>query len=353
VTGAEKHGNGIRRFGAHLALIGAALLGLFALLELGFRLATLRDAGPRPGQGWAIHDEELGYRPRPHFADQNELGLRDDPIAARKTRFRVLMLGDSVTAYGETSADTYPGQLEGLLNRDPARPPVEVINAGVRGYTNYQELLFLKKIGLALEPDLVGVGFVLNDLHRILHRFALEDGEIVGDEYTFTDEATESVGSPLYRLARSSRFLVWLRHRLGVFDRLIELYSGDGFVFDYRPDFSSAWRPESWGPIEEQLAELVELGGRHGFGVFLVAFPFGEQLRDDYLARDAEYVTLPQRTLRALCESLAIPYLDLLPLLEREIDLQSDGIHLTQRGREKVAARIAVFLEEERLIPVR
>ena len=46
----------------------------------------------------------------------------------------------------------------------------------------------------AAEPDLVGVGFVLNDLHRILHRFALEDGEIVGDEYAFTDEATESVG---------------------------------------------------------------------------------------------------------------------------------------------------------------
>jgi lysophospholipase L1-like esterase len=351
--GAEKRAGGVRRAGVNLALVGAALLGLLALLELGFRLVTLRETGPAPGQGWAIHDEELGYRPRPHFAGQNELGLRDDPIAERKQRFRVLMLGDSVTAYGETSADTYPGQLEGLLNRDPALPPVEVINAGVRGYTNYQELLFLKKVGLTLEPDLVGVGFVLNDLHRILHRFALEDGEIVGDEYTFTDEATDSVGSPLYQLARSSRFLVWLRHRLGVFDRLIELYSGDGFVFDYRPDFSAAWRAESWGPIEEQLGELVDLGRGHDFRAFLIAFPFGEQLREDYLARDADYVTLPQRTLRALCESLAIPYLDLLPLLDRDIDLQSDGIHLTQRGRATVAARIAAFLEEERLISVR
>ena len=270
MTGAEKRGGGIRRVAANLALVGAALLGLFALFELGFRLVTTRDAGPRPGQGWAIHDRELGYRPRPHFADHNAQGLRNDPIAARKTRFRILVLGDSVTVYGDSPADTYPGRLERLLNRDTALPPVEVINAGVRGYTNYQELLFLEKVGLALEPDLVGVGFVLNDLHRILHRFAIEDGEIVGEEYAFTDEAIQSVGSPLYRLARSSRFLVWLRHRLGIFDRLIELYSGDGFVFDYRPDFSAAWRADSWGPVEVQLGELVELGRRNGFRVFLV-----------------------------------------------------------------------------------
>jgi hypothetical protein len=39
-----------------------------------------------------------------------------------------------------------------------------VINAGMPGYTTYQELEFLKLYGLEMEPDLVVLGFVFNDV---------------------------------------------------------------------------------------------------------------------------------------------------------------------------------------------
>ena len=42
---------------------------------------------------------------------------------------------------------------------------IEVINAGIPGYTTYQELEFLKIYGLQMEPDLVVLGFVFNDLY--------------------------------------------------------------------------------------------------------------------------------------------------------------------------------------------
>ena len=54
---------------------------------------------------------------------------------------------------------------------------------------------------------------MLNDLHHILHRFEVVDGEIVGERYAFSDEAVRSVESPVYRVIQRSRFLVWLRRQ--------------------------------------------------------------------------------------------------------------------------------------------
>jgi len=338
---------------ARAALVATSLLLGFAILELGLRgLERSQQQAQRQRTGWAIYDADLGYRPRPGFDDHNADGLRDDPVG-EKTRFRILMLGDSVTMYGDDIRDTYVGRLESELGADATLTPLEVINAGIRGYTNYQELVYLRKFGIQFEPDLVGVGFVLNDLHRILHRFTVEDGEVVGEEYAFADDAIESVDSPIYRLARRSHLLVWLRRRLAIFDRLVELYSRDGFVFDYRPDFSNAWKPEPWQAVREQLAEMVRLGEAHGFQVFLVAFPFGEQLRSDYLARDRDYVMAPQARLRAICDSLGIPFLDLFPSLERDEHFEADRIHLTASGRTVAAREIADFLRERALIPPR
>ena len=131
----------------------------------------------------------------------------------------------------------------------------------------------------------MGVAFVLNDLHRILHQFKVDDGKIVGQQYTFADEAVRSVESPIYQLARKSRFPgVATPSALGV-RSAIGLYAGHRFPSTTGPT-STAWREESWRDIEVQLREMVALGRARGLRVFLVAFPFGEQLRPDYLARD-------------------------------------------------------------------
>lgn len=337
---------------ARLALLAATMIVLFGVCEIAIRIVeSSRSAGNDIGKSWAMYDEHLGYRPRPGVGDVNAQGLRGGPVETPKRRFRILMLGDSVAFYGDDPGDTFPGQLERALRSDASLAPIEVLNAGVRGYTNYQELVYLKQYGVAFEPDLVGVAFVLNDLHRILHKFKVEDGKIVGQEYTFTDEAVRSVESPLYQIARKSHFLVWLRGQLSLIDSLIELYAGRRFSFDYRPDFSTAWREEPWRDIEAQLGEMVAFGRQHGFRVFLVAFPFGEQLRPDYLARDRAYVTYPQKKLAEITGRLGIPYLDLFNDLNLSRDFDPDRIHLTKRGREVAGKRIARYTIDEALVP--
>jgi len=343
----------LRRFLRHLALRLAALafvcVLLFLILEVGFRL--YERFGHSGEESWVIYDEDLGYRARPGHLDSNELGLRDAPIEPVKSRFRLLLLGDSIPYYGDSIDDTFPGRLERRLAEDPRVAPVEVINGGIRGYTTYQELGFLRKFGLDLQPDLVGVAFCLNDVHKFAHYFVFKDGKVVGTGYDFTDEAVKSVHSPLYALARKSRFLVFLRRRLSVFDAIVALALRGGYTFDYRPDFSSAWRDEGWVDVEHWLGEMRALGDEHGFRVFLVMFPFGEQLRQDYLARDRDYVLKPQRKLRGICERLELDCLDLFDTLTRERDLDPDLIHLTQAGRERTAERIESFLVERGLVP--
>jgi len=64
-------------------------------------------------------------------------------------------------------------------------------------------------------------------------------------------------------------------------------------------------------------------------------------------------VMKPQRKLAEICARLAIPELDLYPALDPAADLEPDRIHLKPAGRAKAAARIAEFLREADLLPVR
>ena len=335
-----------------VAVMFSTLAALFAVLEVGARVLETLRSDLAPGESWAIHDPELGYRNRPGWGDHNAHGLRGDPVEDPKRRFRLLVVGDSVPYSGDDATDTFPGRLEARFAADPSLEPIEVLNAGTRGYTNFQQTRWTERHGFALDPDLIAICFVLNDLHHILHRFEVVDGKITGERYAFSDEAVQRVESRLYRVLRKSRLLVLLRRQLAIADDLIALYVGGGFGFDYRPDFATAWQEEPWETVESQLAETLARARDRGIPVFLVLVPFGEQLLPEVLARDPEHVMYPQRRLAEIAERLEVPLLDLTGDLDPILDMGPDRIHLTPRGRGVTAERIARFLREEDLVPL-
>ena len=326
---------GGRRWPRRLALLSAGLALAFLAAELGLR--AVESARVARGELWAVYDPLVGYRNEPAWGDHSPEGFRDDPLAPKAGRTRLVVLGDSVAYYGDDAADTFPGRLEARLAAAADLAPVDVVNTAVKGWTNWQQVTWLRERGLALEPDLVGVAFVLNDCHRVLHAFRIEDGEIVGRNYDFSAEAVQGVDSWLYRTLRRSRLLVWARHQLDVIDLDRLATSGQGYSFEHRPDFRTAWLDEPWRRIEEQLAELVRLGREHAFRPFVVVFPFGEQYREDHLAQDRAYLLRPQRELAAICARLGLPLLDLYDDLDPALHLEEDGIHLTAAGRGHVA----------------
>ncbi len=96
----------------------------------------------------------------------NSLGFRGPEISAAKPdgTFRILILGDSV-AYGTGVDDevTFLRRWEAELNAS-GRGRFEVVNTGHPMYDTNQELALLRDEGLSLQPDLVLLVYVVNDI---------------------------------------------------------------------------------------------------------------------------------------------------------------------------------------------
>ncbi len=180
-----------------LALAAASVALTVGLFEIGFRLAgfsALHDVYSKPALLWR-HDDLLGWShepgasaenvgPRPFpieyrtWIEINSLGLRGPEIGPKpEGGYRILVLGDSlVAAFEVEQAETVVAQTERRL-RKRYRVPIEVINAGVRGYGTDQSYLYFRERGWQLEPDLVVFSHSRNDplnnvtLHRIRRPF--------------------------------------------------------------------------------------------------------------------------------------------------------------------------------------
>jgi lysophospholipase L1-like esterase len=117
------------------------------------------------------------HRPNAHAllmgveVQTNSLGLRDIQRSLRKPRgtYRIVALGDSITmGWGVAQDKTYTAQLEQMLNSRTPRgfPPgqrFEVLNLGVGNYNTVQEIARLRRLGLQFEPDLITLGYFIND----------------------------------------------------------------------------------------------------------------------------------------------------------------------------------------------
>lgn len=107
-----------------------------------------------------IEDDFLGYRYNPHFKTKtgsasfrvNSEGIRDQEHG-EKNQYRIIGLGDSFAmGHAVEIDDTYLSLIEKRL-------PVEVIKAGVSGYSLLQSKGYLKKYGLEYDPDMIILGF--------------------------------------------------------------------------------------------------------------------------------------------------------------------------------------------------
>ena len=118
-----------------------------------------------------------------HAVSTNSRGLRErETPYSRGSQRRVLCIGDSFTwGLGVEGAEAFPALLENAL------PDTEVINAGVIGWGTAQEWLWLEKEGYRYSPDVLILGFFVNDFWDNAGRdqrgrrpiFVVKDGELV------------------------------------------------------------------------------------------------------------------------------------------------------------------------------
>jgi hypothetical protein len=120
-----------------------------------------------------LYDPLLGWKNIPNWQATtrgqkltiNSKGLRgrEYPYEKPPAVTRVLVLGDSyIWGYGVADHEVFTEVLEARFREASAQ--VEVLNAGVSGWGNDQEFLFLKEEGFRYAPDIVVLAFfVIND----------------------------------------------------------------------------------------------------------------------------------------------------------------------------------------------
>jgi len=117
-------------------------------------------------------DRELFWKMTPGYSDGelsiNEKGFRGPDFSEEKPAhtFRIIVLGDSVTfGFKVRQEDTYAQKLSLLLSQAASKRRIEVINAGVIGYSSWQGRKLYETRLARHSPDVVVVLFGYNDHH--------------------------------------------------------------------------------------------------------------------------------------------------------------------------------------------
>ena len=306
---------GTRRLLANLLLALASGIGFLALLEGGARLFGARTPdflGPtqfnclqpsrvldvefRPNCTGSTHDTPIRT---------NALGLRG-PDVRDDDSIRILTIGDSCTwGWRVPQGESYPAQLQQLLDQDYGPGRYQVLNAGIPGSTSYHGLVYLRERGLALRPAIVIAAYGFNDMTR--------DGDVKAHfRLAHGDARLARLESPLIEHSRLYR---WLRFntdaRLQPVARLPRVSASL-----YRRNFS-------------QMVQLVRRDGAH----FML-------LDMTHTARDQEYPA----TLAAVSRDLAVP---LVVYAGPRIDV----VHPTPDGYRTLAQEVLATLRKDGYVP--
>lgn len=195
-----------------IAFVFISILSLVYLMELGFRVIAIPE--DKFGKnGWQSDGEKYTWG---HMVDNNELGFRDKEVVIPKSSdtFRIMVLGDSFTwGVGLNTSERYTNLLEGKLNKIiKGTTHIEVLNFGLQGGPTWQERDILKRYKGVVEPDLIVVGFCINDPQPKTMGYSVER-EAFGLEYDeLIKEYSEEIGS--YGLQEISKKLAILVYRL-------------------------------------------------------------------------------------------------------------------------------------------
>ncbi len=264
-------------------LIGAVAAFILAEIALSWLIPPpLHYIHPQPTHQ---RDEVLGWTMRPGQATYtidrpvrtNSLGFRAPEFDPHRSGrgLRVLCLGDSNTfGNGVSQDDTYPAQLQILLASRLAGGAAEAINAGIGGYGMAQEVDLLTRMAPLLAPDVVTIGFYLNDL-----------GDAVRGSSEILDETGEVKRRGLKRLTPYRLIYLLKRSRLITLVywryRLLRSGSERDPLHQVLLGRTPPALEESWRRIEATLSRARDFARARGFRLIVFPVPTGQEFLED------------------------------------------------------------------------
>ena len=324
-----------------------------------------------------VSDPQVGYRPEPSRSrtdsggktfTHNELGFRGASFSEHKPpgTMRVVLMGAS-TVYGiyVDDQDTSSSQLQRLLEPELGGASIEVINAGVPGWTSRETALSLQHRVLALSPDVV----VVMDGRNEAFPQAFLDYRDDYSHYRRIGFDFRRANAGYKRVFRASYFAMLLctvragDGRLGFSFRA--QHPAYGYVrWENRPDHAAlienAKDERLTSGFKNNLESLVDLATGRGVDVVLASIPFNEErFASGHFERDPEIlpslktmVTRNNRVTRDVARDHSLAFVDGESLTRPE--LLHDDCHFNADGERALAALMAeavLPLLEQRVEP--
>jgi hypothetical protein len=285
-----------------------------------------------------IPDAENHYVHRPNvirswgkeFEDKliriNSYGHHDDefPIKKGKGEFRGIILGDSIAmGHGVTSDETFANQLERQLLKASGRKydHYQIINAGVQGYSTFQEFHVLER-SLIFEPDFIAVGFCMNDVTEpfVVNR---EFGGL-GIDYHGVMQTSNFAARYLINETGYGR-LIQKRRSQSMSNELRQLWDLHGSKYMASHPRDDRQTVAGWNMVLSYLRQIHEMAMSNHIDFVLLVFP------DTYQLMDKEY-QVPQQILRDYAEQAGVAIIDFTPIFEDLIFEQPIVNFLKERG---------------------
>jgi len=297
----------------------------------------------------------LHYRFKKNFKSKtvniNRFGCRGPEPAPTGEKKRVLLIGES-TFFGvklRYESELWDARLKALLKRHQISD-WEIINGGTPIYNSTQHRLYWEKEMAALKPDIVIIGFGINDLSQVWMMGSKWDSSIVWPEKFILALERKSPRLKRY-LSNLCCYLLWRRNH------------SDHKDFP-RMDEEFQWT-KCLTLIENNYRSLSQLAQSYGAQVatILIGTSFDSEPTPDDARRlngiqanwrmfqsgRGAYDILLINEMRKMSKKLQLPYIDLDETLRRNprrYELYLDIIHLNDAGMRVVARTIYNEIEK-------
>jgi len=229
---------------------------LCLIFEIGLRIFTLHER-VIDNAWWKQHVKKNLF----NYRDTDHKLIKPSGV------FRILVLGDSQTiGHGiDNLEDTWPKRLENLLNTNLPQKRFEVINSAYQGWNTDNQLYELFGNGFLFNPDLVLLGYYLNDIPTLADfHCSIHDKDFLSSIRQYIPQGNQS------KLFKSINFRL---------NRLSER-------FNLKPTYfkclNSTYQSRSWESEKVYLDTMVKGIRLKGVHFMTAIIPVFIQLAEDY-----------------------------------------------------------------------
>lgn len=292
-----------------------------------------------PDLGWELtpgaKKTEPNIEKEPILYCINYSGFRDKSNDSWKKwdsrDIKLAFIGDSITyGTGVNYKDTYSSVAESLLSE--AAKNVRIINAGILGTNTLQHSSILKYKLIPYNPDIVILGYFLNDTERRCTQKLPKIFRYILRYFNFGTFLISRIATAI-----ETRMIPAPRNGAEVKkDRTV-----NRIYHNYTRSVIDSYETAVWQENKKIIKSMSELCRSKSIEFGVVCFPFEEQIKGICSDR-------PQKKISDFCLANNIPFLDILEIYKKRIHeklyLERDNGHPNSLGHYIAAEAISKWL---------